>query len=91
MRGCSSRNHQPNESFENSLFHGSGRHFPGGPDEIAEVYAYFGDKSSALDWLERDYEDRHSGVFYIGTDPWLKPLANEPRFRALLKKIGYAN
>jgi len=59
-----------------------------GPLNIAEVYAYAGNKSAALDWLERDYESRRSGVTYLGVDPFFKPLASEPRFVALLKKIG---
>jgi hypothetical protein len=56
--------------------------------EIAEVYAHAGNKSAALDWLERDYESRRSGVTYLGVDPFFKPLKSEPRFVALLKKIG---
>jgi tetratricopeptide (TPR) repeat protein len=59
-----------------------------GPLNIAEVYAYAGNKSAALDWLERDYESRRSGVTYLGVDPFFKPLISEPRFVALLKNIG---
>jgi tetratricopeptide (TPR) repeat protein len=59
-----------------------------GPLNIAEVYAFAGNKSAALDWLERDYESRSRGVTYLGVDPFFKPLASEPRFVALLKNIG---
>jgi tetratricopeptide (TPR) repeat protein len=59
-----------------------------GPLNIAEVFAYSGNKSAALDWLERDYESRRSGITYLGVDPFFKPLASESRFVALLKKIG---
>jgi hypothetical protein len=62
-----------------------------GPLNIAEVYANAGNKAAALDWLERDYESRRSGVTYLGVDPFFKPLASEPRFVALLKKIGMTN
>jgi TolB-like protein len=61
---------------------------PYGPLNIAEVYAHTGNKSAALEWLERDYESRRSGVTYLGVDPFFKPLASEPRFVALLKKVG---
>jgi TolB-like protein len=60
-----------------------------GAMEIAEVYAAFGDKKSALDWMERDYDYRRTGVLYFGTDPMLKPVADDPRFTALMKRIGY--
>jgi TolB-like protein len=59
--------------------------------DIAELYAYSGNKSAALDWLERDYESRRSGVIHLGVDPFFKPLRSEPRFIALLKKIGMTN
>jgi hypothetical protein len=59
-----------------------------GPLDIAEVYAYAGNKSAALDWLERDYESRRSSVIHLGVDPFFKPLISEPRFVALLKNIG---
>jgi TolB-like protein len=59
-----------------------------GPLNIAEVYAHVGNRSAALDWLERDYESRRSGVTYLGVDPFFRPLASEPRFVALLEKIG---
>jgi adenylate cyclase len=55
---------------------------------IAEVYAFAGNKSAALDWLERDYESHRSGVLYLGVDPFFKPLISEPRFVALLRNIG---
>lgn len=62
-----------------------------GPVNIAEVYAFAGNKGAALDWLERDYAYRRAGVVYLGVDPFFKPLAYEPRYVALLKKIGMSN
>jgi hypothetical protein len=62
-----------------------------GPVNIAEVYAFTGNKAAALDWLERDYDSRRSGVVYLGVDPFFKSLASEPRYIALLKKIGMSN
>jgi TolB-like protein/Flp pilus assembly protein TadD len=59
-----------------------------GPMQIAEVYSFAGNKTAALDWMERDYEYRKSGVLFLGADPFLRPLSSEPRYIALLKKIG---
>jgi TolB-like protein len=62
-----------------------------GPLQIAEVYSFAGNKTAALDWMERDYEYRRSGVLYLGADPFLRPLSSEPRYIALLKRIGMSN
>jgi TolB-like protein len=62
-----------------------------GPENIAEVYAFAGNKAAALDWLERDYESRRSGVVFLGVNPLFKSLASEPRYIALLKKIGMSD
>ena len=58
-----------------------------GPREIAEVYATLGEKQKALDWLQRDYDGLHAGVFFLRWNPLLRNLAAEPRFRALMDKI----
>jgi len=57
--------------------------------EIAEVYAALGEKTAALDWLEKDYNDFHVGVLYLGSNPRLRSLVREPRFAALMAKSGY--
>jgi hypothetical protein len=59
-----------------------------GPLNIAEVYSFAGNKSAALDWLERDFESRSRGVTCLGVDPFFIPLISEPRFVALLRNIG---
>jgi tetratricopeptide (TPR) repeat protein len=58
------------------------------PYEIAQMLAFRGDKKSALDWLERDYDLRLYGISFARMDPLLKSPAGEPRFIALMKKIG---
>jgi serine/threonine-protein kinase len=54
---------------------------------IAQIYAGLGDRMRALEWLERGVE---SGAFmlYAGIDPILRPLHAEPRFRALVRRLG---
>ena len=56
------------------------------PFEIAEVFAARGDTQSALNWLQRDYDLKLYGIVMAKVDPLLKPLANEPRFIALMNK-----
>ena len=49
---------------------------------LALLYAHLNEKDQALDWLER------SDMFNLKVEPGLDPLRSEPRFRALLKKVG---
>jgi hypothetical protein len=42
----------------------------------------------ALDWLEKACEERDGWILGFIIEPELAPLRNEPRFQALLKKMG---
>jgi tetratricopeptide (TPR) repeat protein len=59
-----------------------------GSYEIAQVYSARGEVTSALDWLQRDYDLRLNGIIYAKVDPLLRPLAHNPRFIALMKKFA---
>ena len=54
----------------------------------AEVLAQRGDRTAALDMLERAYASNDSGLVLLLSDPLLAPLAGEARFRELARKIG---
>jgi serine/threonine protein kinase/Tfp pilus assembly protein PilF len=56
-------------------------------DEIAEVYAWRGEKDRAFEWLERAYRQRDGGLSTIKTDPTLRSLRADPRFNTLLRKM----
>jgi TolB-like protein/DNA-binding winged helix-turn-helix (wHTH) protein/Flp pilus assembly protein TadD len=54
--------------------------------EIAGIYAALGDKDQAMTWLEKGYQERFNpGVL---TRPSFDPLRSDPRFRALVHRIG---
>ena len=53
---------------------------------IAEIYAGLGEREQALTWLERRVD--HGQGFYLAIHPGLRSLHGEPRFQALLKKLG---
>jgi tetratricopeptide (TPR) repeat protein len=58
------------------------------PLEFALVQIGLGNTSAALDALERGFELRDTTMSDIKVEPELAPLRNEPRFVALLEKIG---
>lgn len=56
---------------------------------FAILYAALGDKEQALDWLEKEYEERTGdALLYLKIAPYWDSLRSEPRFIALLKKMG---
>jgi adenylate cyclase len=55
---------------------------------IAVIYLGLGDKERALDGLERAYEARSWPLLSLKMDKIFEPLRSEPRFIALLKKVG---
>jgi tetratricopeptide (TPR) repeat protein len=55
--------------------------------QIAEVYAWRGEKDRALQWLERAYQQRDGGMAQIKTDLLLASVRDDARFAALLRKL----
>jgi tetratricopeptide (TPR) repeat protein len=55
---------------------------------IATVYTYRGEKDEAFAWLERGYAKRDSDLVYLNPTYFLTPLHRDPRWGALLRKMG---
>ena len=64
----------------------AGRKFP--PFVIATYYARLGDREQTLAWLERGYEQRDFRMTLIGVSFEFDSLRSDPRFVALVQKIG---
>jgi Flp pilus assembly protein TadD len=58
--------------------------------DIAIVYVGLGNHEQALNWLERAATDHSQNLLRIKIEPWLKPLYQEPRFQALVRKMNLA-
>jgi len=58
------------------------------PALLASVYSALGEQDTAFGLLEKAYAERDSILGYLKTDPMFDPLRFDPRFTALLKKIG---
>ena len=54
----------------------------------ALVYAHLGDNASTLDRLERLIELRAGGAVFLAVGPCFTRLRDEPRFQALLRRLG---
>ncbi len=55
---------------------------------VAMGYAAFLDFDRAFGWLERALQDRSGGLVYLHLDPGYLPLKQDPRYAALVKRIG---
>ena len=56
--------------------------------QVAEVYAWRGDRDAAFSWLERAYTQHDGTLVQIKFDPLLAKLRDDPRFAAIVKKMG---
>ena len=55
---------------------------------VAMVYTGLGDKDEAFAWLDKAYAERCEYLVYLPTEPIADPLRSDPRFPALLQRLG---
>jgi adenylate cyclase len=58
------------------------------PANRAAVYLGLGENEKALDWLEKAYKERDPIFWWINGDQLYDSVRNEPRFQALMQKVG---
>jgi tetratricopeptide (TPR) repeat protein len=56
--------------------------------EVAEIYAYRGERDEALKWLERAYVQKDATLKWILRDPTMAKLESDPRYKAFLRKMN---
>jgi TolB-like protein/Tfp pilus assembly protein PilF len=54
----------------------------------ASVQVALGDAATSIDLLEQSYAERSTLLAYLKMDPRFDPLRSQPRFQALLSRIG---
>ncbi len=57
--------------------------------QLGQILAQLGETEAALDKLERAYRLGDAGLIYARNDPLLDPLRTQPRFVALLSRLGF--
>jgi TolB-like protein/tetratricopeptide (TPR) repeat protein len=57
--------------------------------QYATIYAQWGNRAKALEWLETALRLRDPGLEYLKTDPLLDPLRQEPRFQAIERGLKF--
>ncbi len=56
--------------------------------QIAEVYAWRNERDSAFSWLERAYAQHDGTLVQVKFDPLLARIRDDPRYAAMLAKMG---
>jgi tetratricopeptide (TPR) repeat protein len=56
---------------------------------LAHLYATLNDEPHAMSYLERAYEEHNLAVLFMRTAPELDPIRSSPRFRELVRRIGF--
>lgn len=54
---------------------------------FASIFSCLGEVATALDWLERAFDEHDQTLVWIKVHPRLDPLRGEPRFRSLLERM----
>jgi len=60
------------------------------PYHFAVVYTGLGEQAQALDYLEKAADERFNWLVFLKVEPLFDTLRSEPRFSALLRRIGLA-
>jgi hypothetical protein len=59
-------------------------------NNIARIYVGLGEKDRALDLLEKAIEGRETGLTYLKVVPQWDSIREEPRFKDLMRRIGFS-
>jgi len=64
------------------------KHAADGAYQVAETFAWRGEKDNAFEWLERAYQQRDGGLSEVKVDLLLDRLHGDPRFKTVLKRMN---
>jgi TolB-like protein/DNA-binding winged helix-turn-helix (wHTH) protein/Tfp pilus assembly protein PilF len=59
------------------------------PGYLADFYTRLGEQEKALRWLEIAYEQHDGSITFLGCDPEWDSIRSTPRFRALIRRLGF--
>jgi len=57
--------------------------------QYATIYAQWGNRAQALEWLDTALRLRDPGLEFLKTEPLLDPLRKEPRFQAIERELKF--
>ena len=58
------------------------------PVDVATIHVGLGERDQAVEWLERALKERAYGLVFLPTDPRFDPVRSDPRFVAVMRRVG---
>jgi hypothetical protein len=58
------------------------------PYDVAHFALVMGDRSLALDWLEKSYQHHDYWMLFINVDPEYDSIRSDPRFQSIVHRLG---
>ncbi|MBL8188879.1 MAG: protein kinase, partial [Acidobacteria bacterium] len=60
------------------------------PEAIGLIYAAWGNKDKAFEWLEKAYQSHSDALLFLKADPRYDSLRTDPRFADLVRRLNLA-
>jgi TolB-like protein len=57
----------------------------------SKLYAHLAERDAAIGWLEKAYAEGDDGLFWLKVSPAWDNLRSDPRFVALLRRVGFTH
>jgi hypothetical protein len=57
--------------------------------QYAQIYTQWGERNTALEWLEKAMRLHDPGMLHLKVDPLMDPLRKEPRFQSVLRDMQF--
>jgi TolB-like protein/DNA-binding SARP family transcriptional activator/Tfp pilus assembly protein PilF len=57
--------------------------------EMGKAHLALGEPDLAMEWLERAFQERSHSMVFLAVDPQLEGLQGDPRFQALVERVGF--
>jgi tetratricopeptide (TPR) repeat protein len=58
------------------------------PMWLAVIHLALGERDQAFDGMQKAYEDRSAWLVYLRVDPFFDAVRSDPRFAALMQRVG---
>jgi TolB-like protein/DNA-binding winged helix-turn-helix (wHTH) protein/Tfp pilus assembly protein PilF len=59
------------------------------PFEVASAFTVLGRNEEAFTWMRKAVADRADCMVWLRSEPWLEPLRGDPRYKLLVRQVGF--
>jgi tetratricopeptide (TPR) repeat protein len=73
---------------QQNIRHGTAMNYDESPFRMASLYARIGNTDSAVQWLERAFDERDISLVYVRTAPEFQEFRSDPRIVKILQQMG---